>query len=257
MTNVANTFGNILRNLSRSYNYKIVIFRSISYGNIPEYFSYHNNILKQYCAQHGYILEIFNHKENVMNPYWLRVQDLIKLSTMYDSNTIFIYMDIDTIINPKHLDKDINKLLYAYDTKTNKNWDMYLGIDLDHIVNTGIMIIKNTEWSKELLNIWYKQYKAKNWLFDDVNRKWFYVHNGEVSEFASHGYEQGELNKLMMYDVIDYKNNIAILHYSWVSNREINVAHEIFIYHFYSNNDYDFKRSNMKKIYNSQLKLTL
>lgn len=257
MVNIANTFGNVIRNISRAYKYKIVIFRSINYDIMPDYFIYHNEILEKYCTMHGYTLEIFNHKEVDMNPYWMRVQDLIKLSKKYDENTIFIYMDIDTIINPKHLDKEINKLLYAYDTKTNNIWDIYLGIDLDHIVNTGIIIVKNTEWSKSLLNKWYSQYKPHNWSFDLESRKWSYNHNGRISDFATHGYEQGELNKLMMDDIIDYKNNMAILHYSWLSNRDIDSMHEIFIYHFYSNDDNEFKNKNIKKIYKSQLKLSL
>ena len=162
MSNITNTFGNVSRNLRESYKYKIVIFRSINCETIPDYFKYHNDILEKYCKMHGYILEIFNHNEDNINPYWTRVRDLINLSKKYDENAIFIYMDIDTIINPKHLDKDINKLLYAYDIKTNNVWDMYIGIDLDHIVNTGIIIIKNTEWCKALLDKWYKQYKERN-----------------------------------------------------------------------------------------------
>ena len=245
-----NSFSSVVKKLNKSYNYKIIIFRSVSYANLPKYFKYHNNILEDYCNLHGYELKIFKHKDNVC-PYWLRVMDLIRLSEIYDSNTIFIYMDIDTIINPSYLDKDINQLLCAYDTKSNINWDMYMGSDLDHIVNTGVMIVKNTSWSKQLLNLWYGQYKSKNWIYDSITNEWIYHHNGIKSQFATHGYEQGELNKLMMFGAIDYKNNIAVMHYSWLSNRDINDPCDTFIYHFYSNNDDQFKLDSMRLIYDN------
>ena len=78
----------------------VVFLYSYDYDKVPAYKEHSYNLVKKYCDNYGYILEDINHNTDVnkISPYWIRVADLLLLSKKYDSNTVFIYLDIDILL---------------------------------------------------------------------------------------------------------------------------------------------------------------
>lgn len=237
---------------SKSNNYNIIFLYSYSYSKLPKYSYYSINILKKYCKLHNYqLLQINHNNNNNISPYWLRVYDLIKLSKIYDDNTIFIYNDLDTILNPYYFSIKINKLIDSIDTFDNNNYDMYISTDpLLHLnINTGVMFIKNTDYSKNLLNYWFKLYQPLKWI--NNNNKWqCYKYKNIPCIFAGYEYEQGALEYIYKNNILNSKDHIKILQPNISSNSNYN--DDVFIYHFMGYKDKD-RLQYMKSIYNRLL----
>mgnify|MGYP001575623719 FL=1 len=123
--------------------------------------------------------------------------------------------------------------------------DIYIGNNLGSSTNTGIIIIRNTNWSKIFLKYWFSKYNPKYWTLEDD--KWSCKINNKECVWARDGYEQGEFNKIYEKNEIDAQNHIKILHYSILSNNDKNI--DAFIYHFYGWNEED-KLKNIEYILN-------
>ena len=198
---------------------------------------------------HNYTLLVFDHynDKNKISPYWYRVADFIKLSSQYEENTIFMYLDLDVCVNPKYKYLSINDMINAVDDIEEKNSDIYIGNNLGAITNAGVIIIKNTNWSKIFLNLWWSKYNPKDWNFDVENDKWRCEINGKKCIWSRDGYEQGAFNKMYENNELNSQDNIKILHYSLVSSNEIH--RDNFIYHFYGYKEKD-KLKNIEYILN-------
>jgi hypothetical protein len=193
-----------------------------------------------------------NNDKNKISPYWLRVIDLINLSQTYpEANNVFIYLDIDTCLNPKYIFTPIETLINKLDYLNNNNWDMYIGSDIHMTLNTGGLIIKNTEWSKQLLSNWWKQYDNAYWLYNYKYNQWTcYNKYGNYCIWAQDGYEQGALNNIYNNNYLESQYHILILNSSILSNNSILL--DSFIYHFYGNYNipfYDIKHDGVNNLY--------
>jgi hypothetical protein len=215
---------------------KIVFLFSHDYKILPKSAEYAIDVTNKYCKQYNYELIVKNHyPNNTMSPYWLRVFDLIELSNKYDDKTIFVYLDLDTALNPKYFNLKITDLIYYIDRYDKYQYDIYIGND-PHIlvnINTGVMFFKNTTATKNILQLWITYYNKDNW--NIVNNKWVCtvsINNTKQKEcdFADDQYEQGVLNNIYNDNINNYKKNIKILHTSICSNRYYNF--DSFIYHF-------------------------
>ena len=222
---------NKLKNNHYKQTENIVFLFSFDYKTMPYYYNKMKETFIKYCNQHGYKFLLFDHSndQNKISPYWNRVSDLVKLSNQYNSDTIFIYLDLDTYINPKYSNISIDEFLNSIDNIENKVSDIYIGIDPYHTSNAGIIIIRNTEWSKQFLNLWWSKYNPKNWIIQ--NNKWVCKQDKNNCEWAGKGYEQGEFNIIYNNNEIDSQNHIRILHNSLISNNNLYI--DSFIYHFY------------------------
>lgn len=222
-------------NKLKKYNYKrsenIIFLFSFDYKTMPHYYNKMKDTVIKYCNQHRYNFLLFDHSndQNKISPYWNRVSDLVNLSKQYNTDTIFIYLDIDTYVNPKYSDISIDHFLNSIDDIENKISDIYIGIDPYHTSNAGIIIIRNTDWSKQFLNLWWSKYNPQNWI--NQNNRWVCKQNGNSCEWGRKGYEQGEFNIIYETNEIDSQNHIKILHNSLISNN--NPYIDSFIYHFY------------------------
>ena len=230
----------VIKNCNRLNNQKytvhaiqhnVVFLYSFDYKTMPIYYNKMKGSFIKYCNYHGYkFLEIDHSKDtNKISPYWNRVSDLVKLSNLYDSNTIFIYVDLDTYINPKYNYLSIYNFLNSIDDIENNISDIYIGNDPYDISNAGIIIVRNTDWSKQFLNLWWSKYNPKDWIFS--NNKWICLNNGKLCDWARRGYEQGEFNLIYRNNEINAQDNIKILHHSLISNNNPNI--DSFIWHFY------------------------
>ena len=226
---------------------KILFIFSHDYKILPAYFEYAEYAINKYCKIHNYNYIIRNHYPNKkISPYWLRAFDLIELSNIYNDNYIFIYLDLDTIINLKYKNIKIENLLDTIDKYHNKNYDIYIGKDspVNNYVNSGVIFIRNTHYSKMLLNEWIKQYNPNIWSL--TNNKWICKKNNKICDWAGYDYEQGILEHIYTNNLFDSKNHIKILHPSICS--ENNLKNDAFIYHFMA---YDniIKTKYMKQIH--------
>lgn len=221
-------YNNNTNNLSSN----VIFIYSHDFKELPEYSKYSINMYKYYCNLHNYKLIIKNHYPNTsISPYWLRVKDLIELSNIYPENSIFVYIDLDTILNPKYLNIKIDQLLNSIDIYDNINYNLYLSKEPQiHLnINTGIICIKNTKYSQFILNKWYKYYPKDKWILS--NNKWKCYKNNYINcLFAGYEYEQGSLDYIYKNNLYQSRNNIKILDHNICSNR--NYKDDTFIYHF-------------------------
>ena len=202
--------------------------------------------MHEYCTRHNYeFIEINHMRPTKISPYWLRVKDLVDLSNSYDENTIFVYMDLDTCINPSFLDRPMSKIIHSLDS--DNEWHMYIGKDSNpfKVINSGVMIIKNTRWSKDMIKLWLSKYKSDKWSIS--NGRWMCMDNKKECSWAGDNYEQGELEKLYKKNVLNAKSNIAILHSNLLSNW-VKANKNSFIYHLMRWNDND-RAKFFKKLY--------
>ena len=213
--------------------YNVIFFYSHNYKKLPDYFAPGYQILSTYCEQHKYKLLVIDHSNDteLISPYWLRVKDLVDLSQQYpESNNLFVYLDLDTCLNPTHMNVPIEQLINRMDHLNQKPWDMYVGTDCIAYMNTGGLIVKNTDWSKQLLLLWWSKYALSRWVYS--NAKWTcHTNAGNQCGWARDGYEQGELNNIYEQNELDTRNHLLIMNSSIISNSLIEL--DSFIYHFY------------------------
>ncbi len=229
-------------------NYNIIFLYSYDYLNIPEYAKLSIDKIKKYCTLHKYILlEINHYPNNDKSPYWLRVFDLISLTNQYTENSIFIYMDLDTIINSDYINLPISNLLTKIEMYDNKNYNIFIGTDMvkHNYLNTGVIILKNTNYTKKLLDIWSKYYNNNNWTLKE-NRWDCKTNYNKKCAWAGFEYEQGSLNYIYKNNIYNSRNNIKILHSDFISNRF--TKFNSFIYHFMAGSS-DRKFKLLKEIY--------
>jgi hypothetical protein len=154
-----------------------------------------------------------------MPPYWLKVYDIDKYlnENKYD---YVMYIDIDAIFYD--FDSSIESVINELETKSGKTFDCYIGSDgmnsisNEAIINTGIFLFKNTSFSKEFVKIWLSSCIDNNKLTNQCKR-WSFT-DGKWScsncRYGMLNYEQG----IMSYLYRMYKDNIAVLHSSFLSN---------------------------------------
>lgn len=219
----------------------IVFLYSHDYSSIPEYNKYARSLLIEYCTRHRYRFVELNHAGNTeVSPYWLRVKDLIDMSNSHSEDTVLIYMDLDTCINPHYMDTRVEDIIHNIDSRQ-QEWQMYIGKDANHTkyINTGVLIIKNTEWSKRALDHWWSAYRPSVWSIQGGT--WKCKEGDAVCSWAKDNYEQGEMEKMYRTNTLNAKSNIAILHMDVVSNY-MSKKNKTFIYHWMGRSDNDRER---------------
>lgn len=214
-------------------NYKsdanVVFFYSHNYETLPEFAVLSQQITDVYCQRHNYSwLNCQHPSDSSVSPYWLRVQDLIRLSSEYPIDTIFIYLDLDACINLAQLDRGVDQ--FIEDLDTTNDFDIYIGKDtaVSQFINTGVMIVRNTEWSQQLLDEWWQQYDPNDWM--RIDNKWKCYKGTKPCEWARDGYEQGALEAIYRNNWKNSLAHIAILHMDLLSNN-LRVSKNTFIYH--------------------------
>lgn len=256
--NLVNTF--IYRELLLNYRFEqnttsiqqtsnVVFFYSHNYETVPEFGILSQYITDIYCKRHNYSWVSFKHDTSVnVSPYWLRVQDLMKLTAAYPEDTIFVYLDLDTCINLAQVDISVDHFLS--NLTSNTTYDVYIGKDssVTSVINTGVIIMRNTDWSRELLQEWWKRYNPNQWVFN--NGKWTCLVDAKSHcPWAGDAYEQGSLELIYRENWNDSLSHIGILHMDLISNHFREKKHT-FIYHLMgasSNTRLRFFKSQIKR----------
>lgn len=107
---------------------------------------------KKYCEKHNLDYRFFFGRASKRHAQWDKIQCIIQTLPEYD---YVVWMDSDTIFN--NFDISFKELI-----SENLNYDALFCSDVCYnddskhlLVNTGVMVFKNTEWSSNILNkVW-------------------------------------------------------------------------------------------------------
>jgi hypothetical protein len=124
----------------------------------PNYDSWAETVInntKSYCETHSYQ---FFHKRieypKDRHPAWYRIPFIIDIFEKEEVDWVF-WSDIDSLIMNHSIRiedflKDDKDLIIA-----SQGHGTFCGHSYDHVLNTGQFFIKNTEWSRKLLRLWW------------------------------------------------------------------------------------------------------
>ena len=212
----------------------VIFFVCHDYEELPMYAQKSTYLTKEYCNIHGYSFLDIKYPKGSMSPYWMRVDALIKLGKLYPPDTIFIYMDLDACVNSTIMNRSIHDIISSLDA--DHLYDIYISKDISPLfyVNTGVVIIRNTEWSLQFVREWWSKYNKDNWAYD--NNQWTCKTNNKKCGWAGDEYEQGQFSNLYQSNWNESKYHIGVLKIKLMANNYIRHKDTI-IYHLmgYSN----------------------
>lgn len=188
---------------------KVLVFQSSSYPNDkePEYATITRQLNKTYCDKWKFDYSYFNVPYDQMPVYWLKTFQLtdFALNTDYD---YIVWMDLDAAF----VDHSINliELLDFIDVTDNKDYCLYVSADhLFSLFNAGVIVVKNTKDSQNLLQNWHNRCFCDGEICNDC-ALWSIQDNRWKCKgcvYSMLGYEQYALIKLYKR----YRKNICIL----------------------------------------------
>lgn len=203
---------------------KVLIFNTFNYPKgLPEYAKYSSEITQKYADKYGYDYRQFNHKDNELPPYWLRVKDALDVLTSTDYD-IIVYLDLDATFYD--FDTPIEEILIP-------NYDVYIGADpaniiskgFNNIVNSGCFIVRNTEWSRKFFDIWlHNCIDNEGNLVGSCKKDWVKDGNGKWScpscKWAGLSYEQGSFGALYLMNILNAQDHVCIFNQKILSNTD-------------------------------------
>lgn len=200
---------------------RVYVYMSIDYPKLPEYGKHSIAIMRLYCKKHGYDFKVYNHNSvSDLSPYWIRVKDMYNLLQITELDSIIVYFDLDAIVHPKYFSTRLESIMASLDGITNKTWDMYVSIDpfpTSYEMNTGIMMVRNTDWTRKYTSLWFANYPTGFWKKDTNTLKW------ECNNclWAGDEYEQGMFNRLYQRDILDSQDHILPVDTSILGNNSL------------------------------------
>lgn len=205
-------------------NYKYPILESknikiISYDDRDlELIKYHKKSFKEYSEKYKYEYKFYNKFDSKLPPYWKKIEIILK--ELENRNYEYIlYVDSDTIIN---IDIPIEYLIEKKEDKF-----MYIGYDINYmfkIYNSGIILIKNNEMTRNFFNDCINYYKKNKY----CNENGKYILKGD---WAGECYEQGIMNYYLKFS--KYKYYIKQISSKYFHNHN-KFNSNTFICHFFS-----------------------
>tara|TARA_B100000945_G_scaffold27121_2_gene18893 strand:+ start:3299 stop:3946 length:648 start_codon:yes stop_codon:yes gene_type:complete len=164
--------------------------------NYDSWASIVTNNTKTYCDTHSYQ---FFHKRiqypTDRHPAWYRIPFILDLFNKEDVDWVF-WSDIDSLIMNHSIciedflkeDKD---LIIA-----SQGEGEYCGNECEHVLNTGQFFIKNTEWSRELLNLW--------WEWPEKNSKYLW----------DRWWDNEAMNFFWKNDILDFATKVEVEYFT-------------------------------------------
>lgn len=203
-----------------------MLFTSHSYPELPEFARIAIQSYTAYCERNGIAYRDYTTPPNKTRvpPIWHRVMKLNKLCETQPSGVVIMYADVDTMIKPQHLHININDVIDQIDAVTGKRWDMYVGQDPGgaglYRLNSGVLIVRNTAWTRSFLKRWLNMYDAVKWSQDSAYN-WICDGSNNYHESGKYCYtEQGALNQLWHHEVLNASRHIYLAHKSFFSDTD-------------------------------------
>ena len=183
-----------------------------------DYNRYLHSINQQYCDYYGYNFIHSSDKTTThLKPHWEKI-NIIKHAL--DKHDYVIWIDGDA-----HLQQDVDILnLIDLHFDINISYDNCL-VDtkpqVSHQVNTGVIGVKNTQWSREILNVWnqlgpeasaaYSESQNFNFVWNDQGAfRWMMLKN--IKQILEHIYIH-KYGKLQCFSNIIVPGS-CVMHYA-------------------------------------------
>ena len=138
--------------------------------NIYDYAQHSLLNIKKYTQKYNYKLKIFNKVyDHEYKPCWNKIKAILDTMESVNKNSFIVWIDADALIN----NFNINILDF---TKSHDDKDLFICYDCvkdRECLNSGVMIIRNTDWSYNLFNkTWLSKqehgYNDQNVLLDEI-----------------------------------------------------------------------------------------
>jgi hypothetical protein len=139
------------------------------YTNNVQYGKFSKAINKRYCSEKGYTyiceedtLKIQKGLEG-RAPTWYKPKLIKEVLETNPELEYVLFLDIDAVVS--NFDKNIEDYI-------DKDYDLVFAKDYSEhsVVNAGVFILKNTEWSKEFLDLWWKSAVTRSYNY--ANALW-------------------------------------------------------------------------------------
>ena len=228
-----------------TFNNKIYIFMSFAYPIFPAYGEYSIKIMQEYCKKHDYTFYAFdNSSDNSISPYWLKVRDMKKLlNKEVPEGSIVVYFDLDAIIRPEMFDTSLGSIINSLDTLYDKTWNMYVSLDpFYYEMNAGIIIARNTEWTRNFVDLWFLNYPKGFWKINEKTHKW----TCNKCLWSGDEYEQGMFNRMYQRNLLDAQEHILPVKTHILGND--NIITKSFTLHLMANSDVE-RLDVLKQLY--------
>jgi hypothetical protein len=165
-----------------------IVFVYVYTPNIQEYAQHSIRNITHYTNLHGYGFVVFNKPFLSSLPgCWNKVAAILQLLYSSYSFEYLVWVDADAVVTNPHI--SIESIIYSKDISNNisnniskdnskdnsKDTNLWICRDINegHCVNSGVMIMKKTEWAKTLFgNVWIsslpKEHNDQNVLLCEI-----------------------------------------------------------------------------------------
>jgi hypothetical protein len=191
--------------------YSILLYMNICVvmfydDNIKSYGDINYNINKLYCEKYNIKIIVSNDKKyNNRHPAWERVPLLLDNISNYD---YLIWIDADAFFY-----NDANNIIDIINNNSNVNFIFSNDINNNNI-NTGIMIVKNSQYSIDFLT------------------KWAYNEQLYINNRYPYWWDQGVLVSMINQNILDIKQHFITYNYGILQHFFTNDKLEnTYIYH--------------------------
>lgn len=199
------------------------------YTNNVSYGKYAEAINSIYCSKHEYIY----HCEKITDkiklelegraPTWYKPKLIKDVLELYNPDYV-LFLDIDAVFTKHH--KKIENYIV-------KDFDLILAQDVSQhsVANAGVIILKNTEWSKKFLDIWWylgDLLKGKDAINLSVAES-----NKDVLGYFKNALWHDQTCLTYLYNLgPQFKDHIKIVENTYINSGDYN--DHCFIFHAYS-----------------------
>jgi len=196
---------------------------NVSYGPYAE------AINKKYCEEKGYIYfcekdnDKINSSLDTRAPTWYKPKLAEDVIAQFNPDYI-LFLDIDAIIS------DFNQNIEDF---IDSNYNMIFAEDVGHhsIMNAGVFLLKNNEWSRNFLKTWWDS--AENYKGKDARDLLIMEENLEKVGYFKQALWHDQTCLTMLYESDkDIENNIKVISNRSFNHREYNEGN--FIFHAYA-----------------------
>ena len=196
---------------------------NVSYGHYAE------AINKKYCEEKGYIYFCEKDDNKIKStledraPTWYKpklIEDIIK----QHNPDYILFLDIDAIIS------DFNQNIEDF---IDENYNIVFAEDVGHhsVMNAGVFLLKNNEWSVNFLKTWWESVN----IFTPENSRDLSIleqNFGKVGYFKQALWHDQTCLTMLYESNKDIENNIKVISNRSFNHREYNEGN--FIFHAYA-----------------------
>ena len=196
---------------------------NVTYGKFAE------AINKKYCEEKGYLYYCEKDTVKITTALkdraatWYKPILIREVLETYNPDYV-LFLDIDAVVS------DSNQLIESF---IDENYNLIFTEDVGHhsVVNAGVFILKNTEWSKNFLQVWY--FSAEKFKGNDSRDLSITEDSLEKVGYFKNALWHDQTCLTILYESKqDLKDNLKIISNRFLNHNEYNQGN--FIFHAYA-----------------------